>query len=182
MSSVSTRRSKRATPTHRPTHPCNGPFSETTQVSRYQKGKTNLDFSEARDSEWQWHQLGRMQVCPLAPDRQPHQHPTTLFLQAGCPSCRRTNRVKALNAKSHTKVSLYYSSAVNSVGHQKKNYVFDLSVHVYVRACSPSGLPSTSNSACSGQTAFDVPRRPVVAAGTARENSDGSGAADSRTQ
>jgi len=52
---------------------------------------------------------------------------------------------------------LYYSSAVNSVGHQKKNYVFDLSVHVYVRACSPSGLPSTSNSACSGQTAFDVP-------------------------
>jgi len=32
-------------------------------VSQYQKGKTNLDFSEARDSEWQWHQLGRMQVC-----------------------------------------------------------------------------------------------------------------------
>jgi len=23
------------------------------QVSRYQKGKTNLDFTEARDSEWQ---------------------------------------------------------------------------------------------------------------------------------
>jgi len=32
-------------------------------VSRYQKGKTNLDFTEAGDSEWQWHQLGRMQVC-----------------------------------------------------------------------------------------------------------------------
>jgi len=32
-------------------------------VSRYQKGKTNLDFTEARDSEWQWHQPGRMQVC-----------------------------------------------------------------------------------------------------------------------
>jgi len=32
-------------------------------VSRYQKGKTNLDFTEARDSEWQWHHLGRMQVC-----------------------------------------------------------------------------------------------------------------------
>jgi len=25
--------------------------------------KINLDFTEARDSEWQWHQLGRMQVC-----------------------------------------------------------------------------------------------------------------------
>jgi len=32
-------------------------------VGRYQKVKTNLDFSEARDSEWQWHQLGHMQVC-----------------------------------------------------------------------------------------------------------------------
>jgi len=32
-------------------------------VSRYQKGKTNLDFTGARDSEWQWHQLGHMQVC-----------------------------------------------------------------------------------------------------------------------
>jgi len=32
----------------------------TTQMSRYQ---TNLGFTEARDSEWQWHQLGRMQVC-----------------------------------------------------------------------------------------------------------------------
>jgi len=26
-------------------------------VSRYQKGKTNLDFTEARDGEWQWHQV-----------------------------------------------------------------------------------------------------------------------------
>jgi len=36
-----------------------------TRVSWYQKGKTNLDFTEARDSEWQWHQLGRVQVCTL---------------------------------------------------------------------------------------------------------------------
>ena len=45
------------------TLPFNGPLSRTTQVSGYQKGKTNLDFTEARDSEWQWHQLGHMQVC-----------------------------------------------------------------------------------------------------------------------
>jgi len=38
--------------------PFNGPFSGTTH-----KGKTNLDYIEARDSEWQWHQLGHMQVC-----------------------------------------------------------------------------------------------------------------------
>jgi len=42
------------------THPFNSPLSGTTRVSRYQKGKTNLDFAEARESEWQWHQLGRM--------------------------------------------------------------------------------------------------------------------------
>ena len=34
-------------------------------MSRYQKGKTNLDFTGAKDSEWQWHQLGHMQVCTL---------------------------------------------------------------------------------------------------------------------
>jgi len=48
--------------THTHTHTFNGLFSGTTQVSRYQKGRTSLDFAEARDSEWQWHQLGQMQV------------------------------------------------------------------------------------------------------------------------
>jgi len=48
------------------THPFNGSFSGTTQVSRYQKGETNLDFTEARDSEWQWHQLGYMQYAPCS--------------------------------------------------------------------------------------------------------------------
>jgi len=31
-------------------HPFNGPVSGTTRVGRYQKGKTNMDFTEARDS------------------------------------------------------------------------------------------------------------------------------------
>ena len=38
--------------------------------SRYQKGKTNLDFTEAKGSEWQWHQLGHNYASlHLAPDR-----------------------------------------------------------------------------------------------------------------
>ena len=57
------RQTYRQTDTH--THPFNGPLSRTTRVSRYHKGKTSLDFTEARDSEWQWHQLGHMQVCTL---------------------------------------------------------------------------------------------------------------------
>ena len=60
------------THTHTHTHTFNGPLSGTTRVGRYQKGKTNLDFTEARDSEWQWHQLGHMQVCTslLPPNQQ----------------------------------------------------------------------------------------------------------------
>jgi len=51
-------------------HAFNGPFSGTTQVSQYQKSKTNPDFTEARDSEWQWHHLGHMQVCTALRSRQ----------------------------------------------------------------------------------------------------------------
>ena len=62
------------------THPFNGPLSGTTRVSRYQKGKTNLDFTEARDSEWQWHQLGHMQVCTsLQTDNHASTPPLSFF-------------------------------------------------------------------------------------------------------
>ena len=84
--------------THTHTHLFNGPFSGTTQVSRYQKGKTNLDFTEARDSEWQWHQLGHMQVCNLLQTDNHTSIPPLSFLQARCPSCHPTNSVKALKA------------------------------------------------------------------------------------
>jgi len=67
-------------------------------VSQYQKGKTNLDFTEARDSEWQWHQLGHMQVCTSLQTDNRASTPPLSFLQAGCPSCRPTNSVKALKA------------------------------------------------------------------------------------
>ena len=81
------------------THPFNGPFSGTTLVNHYQKGKTNLDFTEASDTEWQWHQLGHMQVC-ISLQTDNHASTASLgFLQAGCPSCLPTNSVKALKAK-----------------------------------------------------------------------------------
>ena len=83
---------------HSNTHTFNGPFSGTTQVSRYQKGKTDLDFTEARESEWQWHQLGHMQVCNSLQTDNHASTPPLSFLQAGCPSCRPTNSVKALKA------------------------------------------------------------------------------------
>ena len=78
--------------THTHTHAFNGPLPGITQVSRYRKGKTNLDFTEARDSEWQW----RMQACTsLQTDNHASTPPaTTQFLQARCPSCRPTNSIK----------------------------------------------------------------------------------------
>ena len=80
------------------THTFNGPFSGTTRASRYQKGKTNPDFTVARDSEWQWHQLGHMQVCISLQTDNHASTPPLSFLQARCPSCRPTNSVKALKA------------------------------------------------------------------------------------
>jgi len=69
-------------------------------VSQYQKGKTNLDFTEARDSEWQWHQLGHMPVCTSLQTDNHASTPPLSFLQAGCFSCHPTNSVKALKAQS----------------------------------------------------------------------------------
>ena len=84
---------------HTHTCPFNGPLSGTTWVCQYQKGKNNLDFTATRDNEWQWHQLGHMQVCTsLQTDN--HASTTTLsLLRAGCPSCHPTNSVNALNIR-----------------------------------------------------------------------------------
>jgi len=61
-------------------------------VSRYQKGKTNLDFTEARDSEWQWHQLGHMQVCTsLQTDNHtPVSHHSVFYKQDALPAAQPT--------------------------------------------------------------------------------------------
>ena len=113
------------------THPFYDPLSRTTRVSRYQKGKTNLDFTEARDSEWQWHQLGHMQVCTSV---QTDNHASTSplgFLQAGCPSCRPTNSVKALKAPlRYTITSIHVSSGadVSQATHEQTSYVYDTSL------------------------------------------------------
>ena len=98
LAKLSLRTTFAPSPTHTQTHthPFKGPLSGTTRVSRYQKGKTSLDFTEARESEWQWHQLGRVQACTSLQTDNHVSTPPLSFLQAGCPSCRPTNSVKAL--------------------------------------------------------------------------------------
>ena len=78
---------------------CVSVLSGTTQVSQYRKGKTNLDFTEARDSEWQWHQLDHMQVCSTPHSRQrttPAPHHSVFYRSDALPAAQPTNSVKAL--------------------------------------------------------------------------------------
>ena len=77
--------------THKHTH---GPFVRDYPGEPVPEGKTNLDFIGTTDSEWQWHQLGHMQIYTSL---QTSNHASTPPL--GCPSCRPTNSVKALKAK-----------------------------------------------------------------------------------
>ena len=95
-------------------HPFNDPLSRITRVSRYQKDQTDLDFTEARDSEWQWHQLGHMQVStPLQTDNHASTPPLS-FLQARCPSCRPTNSIKALKANGTLNNEIYLTRLLSS--------------------------------------------------------------------
>ena len=67
-----------------PLHPFNSLFSRTTWASQYQKGKTSLDFNEARNDGvlgWQWHQLDHMQTTYTSLRISTPHHS---FLQAGC--------------------------------------------------------------------------------------------------
>ena len=69
-------------------------------MSQYQKGKTNVDFAEARDSEVNgigisWAIYASLHLAPDRYDNHTNTPPLS-FLQAGCLSCRPTNSVKAL--------------------------------------------------------------------------------------
>jgi len=61
-----------------------------------------------QDSEWQWHQLGHMQVCTSFQTDNHASTPPLSFLHAGCPSCRPTNSIKALkqNKKNYLEVRI----------------------------------------------------------------------------
>jgi len=55
------------------------------------EGKTNLDFTEARDSEWQWHQLGHMQACTsLQTDNHASTPPLSFYRPDALPAAQPT--------------------------------------------------------------------------------------------
>ena len=126
--------------------------SGTTQVSRYQKGKTNLDFTEARDSEWQWHQLGNMQVCTsLQTDNHTSTPPLSFYRQDALPAAQPkrqstegtiptiyTTWVNVLH-QSLTRTDVFCNVSSGPQDGKRWHYVFDLSMHATcIRAFSVS--------------------------------------------
>ena len=109
-------------------------------MSQYQKGKTNLDFTEARDSAWQWHQLGHMQVCTSLQTDNHASTPPLSFLQVGCLYCHPTNSVKALNfTENALQTGTYYSRkqqpvihCVSCLRHLKFSAVFAFAVDLWL--------------------------------------------------
>jgi len=59
-------------------------------VSRYQKCETNLYFTEARDSEWQWHQLGHMQARTSLQTDNHAPHRSVFYRQDALPATKPT--------------------------------------------------------------------------------------------
>ena len=92
---------------HTYTHQFNCPLSGTTWVSRYQKGKTNLDFTEARDNAWQRHQLGHMQVCTSLQTDNHASIPQLSYLQPGALSAAQPAASKHWR---HTYIHTYWSN------------------------------------------------------------------------
>ena len=85
------------------THTFNGPLSRTTRVSRYQKGKPIWILPKQETvsgSGISWAII--MQVFTSLQTDNHASTPPLSFLQAGCPSCRPTNSVKALKANALT--------------------------------------------------------------------------------
>ena len=98
-------------------------LSGTTRVSQYQKG-----FTGARDSEWQWHQLGHVQICTC-----PSQITTLAFhdsISTGrMPFLCTTNSIKAFDYRNfyigHIILFsfnvLYFSALTLLVRHQEEH-------------------------------------------------------------
>ena len=85
-------------------------------MSWYQKGKTNLDFNEARDSEWQWHlQLGHMQVCTsLQTDNHASIPPLSFYRPDALPAAQPTVSKHWLKYNTiHYNKSIYNAHAVS---------------------------------------------------------------------
>jgi len=60
-------------------------------LPRWAGTRTNLDFTEARDSEWQWHQPSHMQICILSQtDNHASTHHSVFYRPDAFPATQQT--------------------------------------------------------------------------------------------
>ena len=115
------------------------------------KVKSNLDFTEAKDSEWQWHQLGYMQICTSLQTNNNHTStPPLSFLQAVCPSCTRkcirikqTHKNTARNLSSHMTCSRTPKAAAHNCGNHATLNACRVNAIEYT--CTKFGVDSSSS-------------------------------------
>jgi len=85
-------------------------FHCTTSTShnalpRWAGTRTNQDFTEARDSEWQWHQLGHMQICtPIQTDNHANTPSLGFYRLDALPATEPTCTAKYKKRTTHSKL------------------------------------------------------------------------------
>ena len=100
---------------HTYVHMFSSPFLGLPRWAGTRKVKPIWILLKRRESEWQWHQLGHVQVCTSLQTDNHASTPPLSFVQAGCRSCCPTNSVIALKAtKSDRDVTVTYSRNCSS--------------------------------------------------------------------
>ena len=125
------------------TTPFNGPFPGQPRWAGTRKVNPIWNFTEARDSEWQWHALGHMQVCTSLQTDNHASTPPLSFLQAGCTSCRPTNSVKALKAVDGSRNSRLYDTHQSKLSSTNEVYYAAPMHRVYYSEASAMPQNST---------------------------------------
>jgi len=72
-------------------------------------GIPNLDFTEATDSEWQWHQLGHMQVCTLLQTDNNISTPSLSFYRLDALPAAQPTELEALSDVQKSGYCFYYA-------------------------------------------------------------------------
>ena len=105
-------------------------------MSRYQKGKINLDFTEARGSEWQWHQLGHMQVCTSLQITTPAPHHSVF---TGRMPFLPPNQQCQSTGANRSEITVIFASTTNYTGHFFQHcYVRYLNTEIQIQDCTPT--------------------------------------------
>jgi len=99
-------------------------------MSRYQKGKTNLDFTEARDSEWQCISLAICKSSPCSRQITTTALHHSLFYRLDALPAPPTHSVKALkahdNTHTHTRLTALFSGLPRWAGTRKAKAIWIL--------------------------------------------------------